>query len=158
MFLKREVIMKKQWLLFSIFIILPLIFFAQEKKKVLSEKEIQKVILTEYKDAEILKLEKKTEDKQVFYLAEINYENKKLALKIDAQTGKILEKKEILTPIDEKAMELVKTIFDGEIVEWSKEVDEEEVSYTFQIKDKKGIIKNVEINISWEIEEEEEEK
>uniref|UniRef100_A0A7V6CNA4 PepSY domain-containing protein n=1 Tax=candidate division WOR-3 bacterium TaxID=2052148 RepID=A0A7V6CNA4_UNCW3 len=150
--------MKKQWLLFSIFIILPLIFFAQEKKKVLSEKEIQKVILTEYKDAEILKLEKKTEDKQVFYLAEINYENKKLALKIDAQTGKILEKKEILTPIDEKAMELVKTIFDGEIVEWSKEVDEEEVSYTFQIKDKKGIIKNVEINISWEIEEEEEEK
>lgn len=146
--------MKKQWLLFSIFIILPLIFFAQEKKKVLSEKEIQKVILTEYKDAEILKLEKKTEDKQVFYLAEINYENKKLALKIDAQTGKILEKKEILTPIDEKAMELVKTIFDGEIVEWSKEVDEEEVSYTFQIKDKKGIIKNVEINISWEIEEE----
>jgi len=147
--------MKKQWLLFSIFIILPLIFFAQEKKKVLSEKEIQKVILTEYKDAEILKLEKKTEDKQVFYLAEINYENKKLALKIDAQTGKILEKKEILTPIDEKAMELVKTIFDGEIVEWSKEVDEEEVSYTFQIKDKKGIIKNVEINISWEIEEEE---
>jgi uncharacterized membrane protein YkoI len=158
MFLKGEVIMKKQWLLFSIFIILPLIFFAQEKKKVLSEKEIQKVILTEYKDAEILKLEKKTEDKQVFYLAEINYENKKLALKIDAQTGKILEKKEILTPIDEKAMELVKTIFDGEIVEWSKEVDEEEVSYTFQIKDKKGIIKNVEINISWEIEEEEEEK
>jgi uncharacterized membrane protein YkoI len=155
MFLKGEVIMKKQWLLFSIFIILPLIFFAQEKKKVLSEKEIQKVILTEYKDAEILKLEKKTEDKQVFYLAEINYENKKLALKIDAQTGKILEKKEILTPIDEKAMELVKTIFDGEIVEWSKEVDEEEVSYTFQIKDKKGIIKNVEINISWEIEEEE---
>jgi uncharacterized membrane protein YkoI len=154
MFLKGEVIMKKQWLLFSIFIILPLIFFAQEKKKVLSEKEIQKVILTEYKDAEILKLEKKTEDKQVFYLAEINYENKKLALKIDAQTGKILEKKEILTPIDEKAMELVKTIFDGEIVEWSKEVDEEEVSYTFQIKDKKGIIKNVEINISWEIEEE----
>ena len=147
--------MKKQWLLFSIFIILPLIFFAQEKKKVLSEKEIQKVILTEYKDAEILKLEKKAEDKQVFYLAEINYENKKLALKIDAQTGKILEKKEILTPIDEKAMELVKTIFDGEIVEWSKEVDEEEVSYTFQIKDKKGIIKNVEINISWEIEEEE---
>lgn len=147
--------MKKQWLLFSIFIILPLIFFAQEKKKVLSEKEIQKVILTEYKDAEILKLEKKTEDKQVFYLAEINYENKKLALKIDAQTGKILEKKEILTPIDEKAMELVKTIFDGEVVEWSKEVDEEEVSYTFQIKDKKGIIKNVEINISWEIEEEE---
>jgi uncharacterized membrane protein YkoI len=155
MFLKGEVIMKKQWLLFSIFIILPLIFFAQEKKKVLSEKEIQKVILTEYKDAEILKLEKKTEDKQVFYLAEINYENKKLALKIDAQTGKILEKKEILTPIDEKAMELAKTIFDGEIVEWSKEVDEEEVSYTFQIKDKKGIIKNVEINISWEIEEEE---
>jgi len=147
--------MKKQWLLFSIFIILPLIFFAQEKKKVLSEKEIQKVILTEYKDAEILKLEKKAEDKQVFYLAEINYENKKLALKIDAQTGKILEKKEILTPIDEKAMELAKTIFDGEIVEWSKEVDEEEVSYTFQIKDKKGIIKNVEINISWEIEEEE---
>jgi uncharacterized membrane protein YkoI len=155
MFLKGEVIMKKQWLLFSIFIILPLIFFAQEKKKVLSEKEIQKVILTEYKDAEILKLEKKAEDKQVFYLAEINYENKKLALKIDAQTGKILEKKEILTPIDEKAMELAKTIFDGEIVEWSKEVDEEEVSYTFQIKDKKGIIKNVEINISWEIEEEE---
>ena len=150
--------MKKGFLLLSIFIIfiLPFMVFAQEKKRDLSEKDIQKIILTEFKDAEILKLEKKTEDKQVFYQAEINYENKRIALKIDGQTGKILEKKEILTPIDEKAIELAKTIFDGEIVEWSKEVDEEEVSYTFQIKDNKGIIKNVEISISWETEEEEE--
>uniref|UniRef100_A0A7V4E3D8 PepSY domain-containing protein n=1 Tax=candidate division WOR-3 bacterium TaxID=2052148 RepID=A0A7V4E3D8_UNCW3 len=151
-----EVIMKKGFLLLFIFIILPLVFFAQEKKKILSEKEIQKLILTEFKDAEILKLEKKTEDKQMFYSAEINYENKKIALKIDAQTGKILEKKEILTPIDEKVMELVKTIFDGEIVEWSKEKEEDEISYTFQIKNNKGKIKNIEINISWESEEEEE--
>ncbi len=148
--------MKKGFLLLFIFIILPLVFFAQEKKKILSEKEIQKLILTEFKDAEILKLEKKTEDKQMFYSAEINYENKKIALKIDAQTGKILEKKEILTPIDEKVMELVKTIFDGEIVEWSKEKEEDEISYTFQIKNNKGKIKNIEINISWESEEEEE--
>ncbi|MEO0134284.1 MAG: hypothetical protein ABIK72_06000, partial [candidate division WOR-3 bacterium] len=86
----------------------------------------------------------------------ITFENKKLTLKIDGKTGKIVEKKEILTPVDIKAMELAKSILDGEIMNWSKEVEEEEITYYFEMKDNKGIIKNIEISISWEVEEEEE--
>ncbi len=140
-------------LMFFIFLI-PLISFSQ--KKVLSEKDIQKIIITEYKDARIDKLEKKQEDSNIFYYADITFENKKLTLKIDGKTGKIVEKKENLTPVDIKAMELVKSILDGEIVNWSKEVEEEEITYYFEMKDNKGIIKNIEISISWEVEEEEE--
>ncbi|MEO0097732.1 MAG: hypothetical protein ABIK78_06530 [candidate division WOR-3 bacterium] len=140
-------------LMFFIFLI-PLISFSQ--KKVLSEKDIQKIIITEYKDAQIDKLEKKQEDSNIFYYADITFENKKLTLKIDGKTGKIVEKKENLTPVDIKAMELVKSILDGEIVNWSKEVEEEEITYYFEMKDNKGIIKNIEISISWEVEEEEE--
>ncbi|MEO0087642.1 MAG: hypothetical protein ABIK90_06180 [candidate division WOR-3 bacterium] len=140
-------------LMFFIFFI-PLISFSQ--KKVLSEKDIQKIIVTEYKDAQIEKLEKKQEESNIFYYADITFENKKLTLKIDGKTGKIVEKKEILTPVDIKAMELAKSILDGEIMNWSKEVEEEEITYYFEMKDNKGIIKNIEISISWEVEEEEE--
>ncbi len=140
-------------LMFFIFFI-PLISFSQ--KKVLSEKDIQKIIVAEYKDAQIDKLEKKQEDSNIFYYADITFENKKLTLKIDGKTGKIVEKKENLTPVDIKAMELAKSILDGEIVNCSKEVEEEEITYYFEMKDNKGIIKNIEISISWEVEEEEE--
>ncbi|MEO0113545.1 MAG: hypothetical protein ABIK41_01080 [candidate division WOR-3 bacterium] len=139
-------------MLFIFFI--PLISFSQ--KKVLSEKDIQKIIVAEYKDAQIEKLEKKQEESNIFYYADITFENKKLTLKIDGKTGKIVEKKEILTPVDIKAMELAKSILDGEIMNWSKEVEEEEITYYFEMKDNKGIIKNIEISISWEVEEEEE--
>jgi len=139
-------------MLFIFFI--PLISFSQ--KKVLSEKDIQKIIVAEYEDAQIEKLEKKQEESNIFYYADITFENKKLTLKIDGKTGKIVEKKEILTPVDIKAMELAKSILDGEIVNWSKEVEEEEITYYFEMKDNKGIIKNIEISISWEVEEEEE--
>ncbi|MEO0090129.1 MAG: hypothetical protein ABIK77_03470 [candidate division WOR-3 bacterium] len=139
-------------MLFIFFI--PLISFSQ--KKVLSEKDIQKIIVAEYEDAQIEKLEKKQEESNIFYYADITFENKKLTLKIDGKTGKIVEKKEILTPVDIKAMELAKSILDGEIMNWSKEVEEEEITYYFEMKDNKGIIKNIEISISWEVEEEEE--
>lgn len=147
--------MKKNltFLTFFIFLI-PLISFSQ--KKMLSEKDIQKIIINEYKDAQIGRLEKKQENNNIFYYAEITFENKKLSLKIDGKTGKIIEKKEVLTPVDIKAMELAKSILDGEIVNWSKEVDEDEITYSFEMKDNKGIIKNIEISISWEEEVEEE--
>lgn len=142
----------KVFLTFFVFFI-PLISFSQ--KKVLSEKDIQKIIATEYKDAQIEKLEKKIEDNNIFFYTDIRFENKKISLKIDGKTGKIIEKKEILTEVDIKAMELAKTILDGEITNWSKEIDEDEIIYYFEMKDNKGIIKNIEISISWEIEEEE---
>lgn len=147
--------MKKVLIILSCFILLlPLISFSQ---KILKEKDIQKIITTEYKDAQIEKLEKKQEDNNIFYYADIIYENKKLSLKIDGKTGKIIDKKEVLTPVDIKVMELVKTILDGEITNWSKEIEEGEATYYFEMKDNKGIIKNIEISISWEVEEEEEE-
>ena len=152
---KKEESMKRVLISLMLFIFfIPLISFSQ--KKVLSEKDIQKIIVAEYKDAQIEKLEKKQEESNIFYYADITFENKKLTLKIDGKTGKIVEKKEILTPVDIKAMELAKSILDGEIVNWSKEVEEEEITYYFEMKDNKGIIKNIEISISWEVEEEEE--
>ncbi len=152
---KKEESMKRVLISLMLFIFfIPLISFSQ--KKVLSEKDIQKIIVAEYKDAQIEKLEKKQEESNIFYYADITFENKKLTLKIDGKTGKIVEKKEILTPVDIKAMELAKSILDGEIMNWSKEVEEEEITYYFEMKDNKGIIKNIEISISWEVEEEEE--
>ncbi len=157
--LKKEEFMKnikKILVLLVLFIFLiPLISFSQ--KKILSEKDIQKIIINEYKDAQIGKLEKKQEADNIFYYAEITFENKKLSLKIDGKSGKIIEKKEILTSVDIKAMELAKSVLDGEIINWSKEVDEEEITYYFKMKDNKGIIKSIEISISWEEEESEEE-
>ncbi|MCS7250740.1 MAG: hypothetical protein N2323_04675 [candidate division WOR-3 bacterium] len=145
--------MKKLLIILSCFIfLLPLISFSQ---KILKEKDIQKIITTEFKDAQIEKLEKKQEDNNIFYYGNIIFENKKFSLKIDGKTGKIIEKKEVLTPIDIKAMELAKTILDGEIINWSKEVDEGEATYYFEMKDNKGITKYIEINISWEVGEEE---
>jgi len=152
---KKEESMKRVLISLMLFIFfIPLISFSQ--KKVLSEKDIQKIIVAEYEDAQIEKLEKKQEESNIFYYADITFENKKLTLKIDGKTGKIVEKKEILTPVDIKAMELAKSILDGEIMNWSKEVEEEEITYYFEMKDNKGIIKNIEISISWEVEEEEE--
>ncbi len=91
------------------------------------------------------------------YEANVSYEYKKLLVLVDGTKGKIISIQELSDPIFTHLKEIIGIIAPGEIIEKTSEKDENEITYTFQVRGKDKVLREIEITISITEGEEEEE-
>jgi uncharacterized membrane protein YkoI len=133
-----------------------LILFSLSFAQKVSKEKATKAITDSLKGARVEAIEYSKEKGS--YEAKVNFNYKKLLVRVNGTSGKITEIIEVEDPIFNHVKEIANIVAPGEIIEKSEERDENEITYYLRIKGKDKMVREIEISISiGEPEEEEEE-